>query len=819
MIINKIWISLTEMEKKTFMSQNTMQLQSQEKEKREAELILANKELAFQNEEKEKRAAELILANKELVFQNKQKEKRAAEMILAKEYERKLTALNVKLSSITDTIYDTLYTLDVNGVIQSVNKAAVKNLGYSEQEMIGACAHDLFHYEYQDAKKVSADQCAIHTAIKELKSYFGEQKFIKKDGTLIDVEISSNPLIIDNKMIGSVTVCRDIKIQKEALKLLEDAKSLAEESNRLKSDFLANMSHEIRTPMNAVMGLSKLLLDTPLLEMQKNYAENIYKSSNALLDILNEILDFSKIEANRLEIENYPFQTQELMEQINILFGVAATQKNLELIFDIEPNVPEVIDGDKMRLSQVIGNLVGNAIKFTQKGAIHIRVDTLFDKEKTFLEIFVRDTGIGIDEEKLKKLFQPFVQADSSTTRKYGGTGLGLVISKKLVELMGGEIKVISTLGKGSTFSFKVPLSKTREKNIVKHSYDLKVSTYNNSYLSFIAPIKNKRVLLVEDNETNRIVARGFLEKMGLIITIAEDGQIALDKVAQEDFDLILMDIQMPNMNGLEAAKKLRRNGFKKPIIAMTAAAMQSDKDATKQAGMDDHVAKPIDDEELAFTLLRYLDAEAYLNIQKELGHSTRVKKKEDEKFTFEGVKEHLSGDENLMQKSLSAFSYDLQTIEDDFKKAMVSKDVESFKALAHKIQGAAGNLKALKLQKLAQEYEVNLKDENEASNRTLLQELASVRKLTDKFLSQLQEIPKKTYELKIEELSECIRTISQKLKKHRLLDDETVQTLLQNGIDTTLYDKLSHQINAFDYASAQETLQVIASKYGVIYE
>ena len=934
---------------------NHLNNQTQEKEKRAAELVIANKELAFQNEEKEKRAAELIIANKELIFQNEEKEKRAAEFVLAKEYESKLTALNVKLSAINDTIYDTLYTLDINGIIQSVNKAAVKNLGYTEEEMVGASAHDLFHYEYKNSNKLLNDECEIQIANRELKSYFGEQKFIKKDGTLIDVEVASNPLIIDNKMIGSVAVCRDIKIQKEALKLLEDAKSLAEESNRLKSDFLTNMSHEIRTPMNAVMGLSKLLLDTKLVDSQKNYAENIYKSSNALLRILNEILDFSKIEANRLEIENYSFKTKDLLGEINTLFSNAAAQKDLELVLDIEPNVPDIISGDKMRLSQIIGNLVGNAIKFTQKGEIHIRVDTYIDKGKTFLEFFVRDTGIGISPDQMKKLFEPFIQADSSTTRKYGGTGLGLVISKKLIELMGGVVNVISVFGEGSTFSFKIPLFETREVHLLKqytnkikgmktllvddlhssvvvlekmltslqfnvtattlpndayelfvkaeeanepfellildwkmpeldglqlaqkinayckdlnkiqiiimltafdrdqflaqekselahavlnkpttsstlfntiidiqygrYSHDFKVNTHTNNYLTFAKSLKNKKVLLVEDNETNRIVASGFLKKMGLKVSVAEDGFMALQKVVEEDFDVILMDIQMPNMNGLEATKKLRENGFKKPIIAMTAAAMQSDKENAKSAGMDEYVTKPIDDEELAITLLKHLDKSVYLSIQKNLSHNLKEKKVEDVEFTFDVLKKHLFDDEDLMQKSLSAFYYDLENIEDGLKKAIVKNDIEDFKALLHKLKGAAGNLKAIKLQKLAQEYEINLKNENYSSMDDLQKELSLVKNSTSKFLSKLQNLHKKDYKLETTGLEEIIKTISQNLKKQRLVDDEMFQTLLQKGIDSSLHEKLSQQINAFDYAKAKETLKQIANKYGVNYE
>lgn len=873
----------------------------------------------------------------------------------AKEFE--LATLNVKLSSIMQTIYDTLYTLDMQGIIQTVNPAITQLLGYTEEELLGKSAHELFHYECINDRVVTANECSILHAIETDRSYVGEQVFRKKDGSFIDVEVASNPLYIDKKIVGSVTVCRDISLRKETLRLLQEAKESAEESNRAKSDFLANMSHEIRTPMNAVLGLSKLLIDTPLEERQKNYAQNIHSSSNALLTILNEILDFSKIEANRLEIENYAFETKELLDQVNTLFSTAASQKGLELVFDIEPNVPAIITSDKMRISQVIGNLVGNAIKFTHQGEIHIRIDTLFEQGRRYFEVYIRDTGIGIDSQSVERLFEPFTQADTSTTRKYGGTGLGLVISKKLIELMGGSINVKSTLGSGSTFSFKIPISNEQnspihtnfvhklqgmktlviddlqssvvaiEKMLSSLGFDVKATTSSleayelfhqayldkepfeliisdwkmpeldglslaqkidecceqnqktpmlimltafdreqflaqenselayavlnkpatpstlfntiidiqygreattlepqkseeSDYMHYMAPLKGAKVLLVEDNATNRIVAKGFLEKLGIEIVVAQDGLEALQKERESAFDAILMDIQMPNMNGLQATRELRKRGSKKPIIAMTAAAMESDKKEAQEAGMNAHISKPIDDKELAFILLKHLDKAAFEAMQSSSSTQTKERSRGDESaYTLALVKEHLHNDKALVENSLSAFSYDLQSIDDAFSKALAQEDIASLKALAHKLKGAAGNLKALKLYRLAQEYEADLNHLEDASATLLLQELQSVHQATKKFLAELQEREVKVQKVELTLLAKTLQNLSQIFQKHGLVGEKSLQELRQCGIQSTLSEKLLQEINAFDYQKAQESLADIAKKYGVKYE
>jgi len=400
-------------------------------------------------------------------------------------------------------------------------------------------------------------------------------------------------------------------------KVVERALDAAEAASRIKSEFLANMSHEIRTPMNAVLGLAQLLLDMELAPKQRDYLHKIHQAATTLLGVLNDILDYSKIEAGYLRVEMVPMRLDEVLRNSVTLFEARATEKQLQLDWHIEPQVPLLLEGDPLRLGQVLNNLIGNAIKFTARGSVQVVVScaqTL--PQAVLLKVVVRDTGIGLTAEQISGIFEAFQQADASTTRKYGGTGLGLSISKRLVELMGGEMGVDSEAGQGSRFWFTVRLGVCAPSLLVPtgaspDSAELPGGTAPawTEVVATTAPIRGARVLLVDDNATNRLVASEYLNKMGLLVQQAYNGISAVEMATQQPFDAILMDLHMNGMDGFAAARAIRAHpaGQHVPIIALSAAALQRDVAASQAAGMNAHLPKPINALQLARALVQWI--------------------------------------------------------------------------------------------------------------------------------------------------------------------------------------------------------------------
>jgi len=435
----------------------------------------------------------------------------------------------------------------------------------------------------------------------------------KLTGVPVEIEQALDPLL--NRLDVAVAACveyeRSQVVKKQLIKRetkLQEAIYVAEQSSKAKSEFLANMS-QLRTPMNGILGMSQLLLQTQLTDEQKNHTTALKKSAEILLQILNDILDFSKIEAGKMNLEKIPFNLQEELKDFFALAKNVAQQNDIDLILKFDNNIPKYIIGDPLRIKQIIMNLINNSLKFTSEGHVEVNFAIQSKSEKHIsLNIEVKDTGVGIASEKLDEIFLAFHQADSSTTRKYGGTGLGLAICNKLAEMMGGKILVDSQIGVGSKFTLNCPfdIANTEEIKILSTSsviFNSGDKIQSNQSLSL-------NILLAEDNEINQKIAASFLKKMGHTVSVASNGLQALDKFNSQKFDLILMDIQMPEMNGYDATRAIRDLEkilkTRTPIIALTAHALRGDKEKCIQNGMDDYISKPLFYDDLQTIITQY---------------------------------------------------------------------------------------------------------------------------------------------------------------------------------------------------------------------
>lgn len=482
----------------------------------------------------------------------------------------------------------------------------------------------------------------------------------------------------------------------ERTRQLQEALVHAENANRAKSAFLANMSHEVRTPMNAIIGLSDLAVSQAETPELRDYLIKIHGSAKALLGILNDILDYSKIEAGRLEIESIGFPVGEIIENIHTLFCLAAEEKGIALTETLAPEVPRYLIGDPLRLGQVLSNLVGNAIKFTGQGVVRLEIEPIEEREDIVrLRFSVRDTGIGIDPKVQGELFQPFTQADGSITRRFGGTGLGLAITQRLVTLMGGTLGVESRPGEGSTFTVDLPFRRADPAAVHRHPQAHPAQPHTG--------LDGRRILLVEDNPINQQVAAGFLRQWGIEVAIADNGEKALERLAQEPFDAVLMDLQMPVMGGIEAVRRLRENPrfARLPVIAMTAATMVEDRAASEAAGMNDFIPKPIEREMLAAVLERWLHADA--DPGKDRPASADASPAPPSLPTVPGfnpgrLKEVLGDDRELLRLLLRSFLEDNRDAVGRIQALLSADRITEAEHAIHALKGVASNLGAERL-------------------------------------------------------------------------------------------------------------------------
>jgi PAS domain S-box-containing protein len=657
--------------------------QNKEKKNRASELIIANKELVFQNDEKEKRAAELNIAGKELAFQNKEKKNRASELIIANKEllfqsreRQKREIESIELEAISDSLklaseyarslieasLDPLFTISLEGKITDMNNASVNITGVSREKLKGSDFFDYFT-EPQKAREVYQEVFA--------KGFVANYPLTIRDGKLTDV-LFNGSVYKDDKgnVVGVVVVARDITDQKRiatelteaivfaelALGIAEEAKTkaetatlIAETAVKAKQQFLSNMSHEIRTPMNAIIGFTKVLLKTETTSKQKEYLQAIKMSGDALIVLINDILDLAKVDAGKMIFEQTPFKMALSMSAMLHLFEPKIREKNLELYKE-----------------------------FTSKGKITVSVHLLSEDDKTVtIQFSVKDTGIGIAQSKLEKIFDNFQQASSGTSRLYGGTGLGLAIVKQLVEAQNGSIYVKSVIGEGSTFGFTLSFQKTKAE--VESEEML---------LELDAEIKNINVLVVEDIALNQLLMKTLLDEFGFGCDIASNGIIAIEKLKTNSYSIILMDLQMPEMNGFEATEFIRKEmNSNIPIIALTADVTTVDLAKCKSVGMNDYIAKPVDEillyKKIISEVKKAIQAEGYVdgenNIQKDEINTI--------KYTdLDYLIRHTKSNPILMMEMISLYLEQTPPLINAMKQSWKEKDWSSLYAAVHKM-------------------------------------------------------------------------------------------------------------------------------------
>ncbi|MFL5762719.1 MAG: response regulator [Bacteroidia bacterium] len=631
--------------------------------------------------------------------------------------------------SLIEASLDPLVTINTKGKITDMNAALANITGMSREQLTDTDFFDYFT-EPQKAREVYQEVFA--------KGSVADSPLTlrHKHGKLTDV-LFNGSVYKDDKgnVLGVVIVARDVTDQKRiatelleakvfaelATEIAEEAKSKAENATLIaeaavksKQQFLSNMSHEIRTPMNAIIGFTKVVLKTELSLKQREYINAIKLSGDALIVLINDILDLAKVDAGKMTFARVPFKLSFSISAMLHLFETKIQEKNLELIKEYDNTIPEVLVGDPVRLHQIILNLVGNAVKFTSKGRITVSVKMIMEEDEfVCIEFSVKDTGIGIPESKLGNIFDDFQQATSGTSRIYGGTGLGLAIVKQLVEGQGGSTNVQSRVGHGSTFSFVLEFLKTNSK----------VDVETDPGVELVDGIKNVKILVVEDIPLNQLLMRTLLEEFGFEMDIAANGKIALEQLNKNTYDIILMDLQMPEMNGFETTEYIRNKlNSKLPIIALTADVTTVDIEKCMAAGMNDYISKPIDDKLLYSKLLKHLKKPE----QKKSSVLIDLPKEKTMYVDLTQLAKRTRSKPALMADMITIYLEQTPLLLETMKQALEHSDWISLRAAAHKM------LPSFSIMGISAEYETMTK---------LIHEKAGATERSDELLQMVLQL------------------------------------------------------------------------------
>lgn len=612
-----------------------------------------------------------------------------------KEADVALIASEEKFRTIFESFQDVYFRCNMEGFITMISPSSQEVLSYNPKDVIGEPISDYI--------RTKAPLKGI------MKKLFEEKRLRNVEGTVKHSSGSKLDFLCNIRLIqkedGTVEiegVGRDISKLKETNKELQRAKDFAERSLKIKERFLANMSHEIRTPMNGIIGMIDLMGSTTLDREQSEYVRTISKSSQTLLNILNDILDLSKIEAGKMELRREPFKLVKTIEKVYDLFSQQASLSDNVLYYHIDEKIPDWIVSDETRLIQVLSNLTSNAIKFSkEKGNINISVRLVkAKKSKCFFKVSIKDSGIGISEKDQKTLFQSFHQLDNSSTKNFGGTGLGLAISKELAKSMEGDIGVVSTPGLGSTFWFTFTAEEISAKKVNLIQTD---QSFTKQFVD-----KAPRILLVDDNDVNRKVANGILKKSGCEITEATDGFEAIALVKKNPYDLIFMDIQMPRMNGIKATQKIKalKLSSQPPIVAMTAYSMEEDRQRFLDNGLDDYLAKPIKAETLINKVKSWLEFEPTKMTSEPLAETSEAL------VINQNTLNQLAkfGGQELIETTLVDFEEEAEVLVANTQKFLKKKDYDAMRGELHTLKGNAGTLGIEKLSNQAAAIEKLLK-------------------------------------------------------------------------------------------------------------
>ncbi len=595
--------------------------------------------------------------------------------------EIKVRESELMLRKIIDASLDAIINIDEEGNVIAWSDQATKIFGYTHEETIGKSMGDFIVPPQHRAAHDRGMKHFLKTGEGPVLNKRIEITGFDKVGREFPIELSISPIKMDGKYFFSGFI-RDITDRKKAEQDLISAKQEAEQAQLAEQQFLANMSHEIRTPMNAVIGMTHLLYETDPTEAQKEYLDSLRFSADSLMGIISNILDLSKIEANELEFEQRTFNLLELLKSLQQTFQFKVREKPISVVLDLDPKIKNHLIGDSVRLNQILTNLLGNASKFTKQGTIGVKAKLVAATGGQYIIQFqVHDTGIGIEKDNVEKIFENFKQADVKITRKFGGTGLGLTIVKNLVELQGGSIEVESTKGEGSVFNIVLPF---KDSGVLQTEVSIKEDSEN----QISEVLKDTTILVVEDNPMNQKLISKILELWNCDFEIASDGFIALEKTIEKKFDIILMDIHMPEIDGCETTKKIRANSKNKNqdtvIIALTAAALLDEKNRALDSGMNDFLTKPFSPKQLKVHLGKWLDVK--LENQQPESYD-QFSKNQVIKFDFTYLNEMSRGDLNFVKEMIEIFLQEIPVALIQLEEALKDRNWEKIANIAHRIK------------------------------------------------------------------------------------------------------------------------------------